>query len=31
MNIHECQAKQLFKNYGIAIPQGKIEKNDLTG
>ncbi|MBC8382860.1 MAG: ADP-forming succinate--CoA ligase subunit beta [Candidatus Cloacimonetes bacterium] len=24
MNIHECQAKQLFKNYGITIPQGKI-------
>jgi len=24
MNIHEYQAKQLFKNYGITIPQGKI-------
>ena len=24
MNIHEYQAKQLFKNYGITIPQGKM-------
>ena len=24
MNIHEYQAKQLFKNYGITIPHGKM-------
>lgn len=24
MNIHEYQAKQLFKNYGITIPSGKM-------
>jgi len=24
MNIHEYQAKQLFKQYGVAIPQGKM-------
>jgi succinyl-CoA synthetase beta subunit len=23
MNIHEFQAKQLFQNYGIPIPDGK--------
>jgi succinyl-CoA synthetase beta subunit len=23
MNIHEYQAKQLFRNYGIAVPDGK--------
>lgn len=24
MNIHEYQAKQLFKNYGVTIPHGKM-------
>ena len=28
MNIHEYQAKQLFRNYGIAVPDGKIADTD---
>ena len=27
MNIHEYQAKQLFQQYGIAIPVGKLAVN----
>ena len=26
MNFHEYQAKQLFADYGIAVPAGKIAK-----
>jgi succinyl-CoA synthetase beta subunit/malate-CoA ligase subunit beta len=28
VNIHEYQAKQLFRNYGIAVPDGKIADTD---
>jgi succinyl-CoA synthetase beta subunit len=27
MNLHEYQAKQLFADYGIAVPQGSVAKN----
>ena len=27
MNIHEYQAKQLFKAYGIAVPEGRVAKS----
>ncbi|MFN6955713.1 MAG: ATP-grasp domain-containing protein, partial [Acetobacteraceae bacterium] len=24
MNIHEYQAKELLRRYGVAVPQGKV-------
>ena len=30
MNIHEYQAKELFRGYGIPVPEGRMLLNDLT-